>query len=254
MRETLKFMAIGFVIALIMIAPGIAYYYNKDWEWARFLPFRLMYLSLGGMVTLFHELGHCLVSLFYGLIAIPAFDLVHGGGVTLPLTPPLFILHLALYGALIYGVLHFREKRSIQLPLVIIGVFHLATAHNVVHEILILFGGHVAELLIAAFLLWRAWFDRAPRGAMERYLNAAFGFAIVFNALVLGSALLQDDVVRQYYLEQKGGHSMGDFDRIADKTNTDFSTWIGLWLFLSVAAMAGPSLYYFQSRKSFHYA
>jgi hypothetical protein len=64
---------------------------------------------VGCLATVIHELGHTATEWFFGSIAIPAFDLKYGGGVTRSLGPQP-VLIAALYGS--FAFLTFQARRD----------------------------------------------------------------------------------------------------------------------------------------------
>jgi len=242
--ETLKVIISGFLMALVLNAYSFTKYFNKEWSWVNWLPVKLLASCMAYMETFFHELGHTVIYWFYGYITLPSFDFQHGGGMTYPVTGSLLILHLALYAFLARMIWHWQGRIKLQITFGAIILFHLLTVHNDAHTVIAIFGGPLIPLFIAAFLLIRAWFDLAPRGIVERFLNAAFGFGLALSAISHGWSLLHDNVVRQVYFKQKDGHGFGDFDLMADISDINFSTLIWVWLIFAVAAMIIPAILY----------
>jgi hypothetical protein len=240
--DTCKIMAAGLLFAIIINLPLFSTIYDKDWSWTYGFPLGWLGTCLAYMTTFFHELGHAVMFWFYGYIALPHFDFQDGGGLTTPLTNQLLILHLALYAFLGWWAwTRWRDNRIMQGVCLAIGLFHLATAHNQVHEILWVFAGPLAQVLVGGILLFRAWLDTPPT-QFERFLSAGFGFAMIFMVLIDSWALIHNDVWRLVYFEQKGAHAYGDFDRIADITDIRFSVIIWFWMSLGVLALILPAI------------
>lgn len=242
--ETCKVMAVGLCMALVMLTPLFSMIYDKNWNWARGFPIGWIGVSLDYMNTFFHELGHALLFWFYGYVALPHFDFNYGGGMTAAITGQLIFLHLVLYALLAYLFVQLKDHKNWQILCVCIAVFHLATAHIEFHKVVCVFAGPLAQSVMGGFLLARAWFNIAPRGVFERFLNAAFGFGMLFSVLINAWALLHDDVWRLVYFEQKGQHGFGDLDRVADMLDIRFSFVIWTWLLSSATALVLPILLY----------
>lgn len=243
--DTYKIMIAGLVTACLVNLSFADYIYGMGWSWAKGFPLGWLWTSLSYMAVFFHELGHAIAFWFYGYVTLPSFDLGHGGGMTYTLTGQLLALHGVLYLGLVYLYFQLEGHTGWRRAIIALGVFHLATAHTVFHEVLCTFGGHLAEILIAAFLLFRAWLNMAPRGVFERFLNAFFGLGLAIQILVGNWALLHDDVYREFYYQQKGKHGFGDLDRVADLLNVGFSSVVIFFIGLTIlVSMIIPVLFY----------
>jgi hypothetical protein len=244
-RQTIYVMALAWLLAaLVMMAPGYAVYYNVNWPaWTHGFPLEWIAVCVSYMTVFFHELGHVLAYWLYGVVAVPAFNLAEGGGVTMPLTEPLLVLRIILYGILLYVFVHYPQK-SIRAACVVIALFQIITFYAGWHKIIFYFAGALAESLIAGYMLWRAWFDRAPRGVIERFLNAFFGFSLAFQALLRAWALRHDDIVRQVYQDNAGSVLVSDFNKLADLTDFPFLYMVDLWFTITLICMIVPCVQY----------
>lgn len=243
-RETAKVMLAGLFAAFIMNAWMVSLYFNKGWTWTQALPVRWGGIMLGYMNTFFHELGHTALMWFYGYIALPAFDFVHGGGMSYGFTGQLIVINLMVYAGLGYLFVLSRGYPGWQKIFVALALFHLATAYTDFHEIIYVFAGPLSCIALAGYMLYRAWLDVAPRGIGERFANAAFGFGFTMHALVEGWALGHDPDVRGAYLLQKGGHARGDFDRVAEMSGLSFNNVMWIYLICTFVALIVPVLIY----------
>ena len=242
--QTYKTLFIGLIVAFCMLAPSLSIYLNLYWPWARHFPITWLGLALSFMIIFFHELGHMIAGWFYGYVALPSFDLMHGGGMTYYITGQLLPLNILLDGAIIYYIYRLREFKLWQAVCILIGLFHIATAYSDFHQNILSIAGPLAETSIGGFMLTRAWLNRAARGTAERLCNAAFGFGILLNATVSGWSMIHDADVRQVYFEQKGGHGFGDFDQVADLTGLSFNHVIWLYLGSGLIAIITPLILY----------
>lgn len=245
---TYKVMLGGLVAALIMTAPYVNWLYTKDWVWAERFPISWLGIMMNMMMVFFHELGHTIAFWFYGVVAVPSFDLTYGGGMTYAVTSQLWILNLAVYGGLMYLFRVCKGYRGWQIFWVLLGLFHVATAYSGVYETIGTCAGPLGEVAMAGFLLTRAWCDWAPRGLLERFLNAAFGWGLSLHALTQGWSLIHDEFVRDAFFHAKGGEGFGDFNRIADALNLGFNQVIWSWLICIVLGMVVPVLIYIRHR------
>ena len=101
--------------------------------------------------------------------------------------------------------------------------------------------GPAFESLIAAFLLFRALFNLAPRRNFERVLNAIFGFGLIFRIFIDSYGLINNQIHRLIYYTQKGSHGFGDFDKIADRFHMlTFETVVYAWTGLTLLCLITP--------------
>ncbi|MEZ5919646.1 MAG: hypothetical protein R3D66_07070 [Alphaproteobacteria bacterium] len=211
--STAATLIIGLMIAAVACIPIYSWVLSqepgpKGLNWAG--------AGMSYMGTFFHELGHTIAAWFYGYPTLPMFDFTHGGG---------FALHTGfqplvvggVWALLAYGIFFWRDVRPLQILLAGLLLLNLGTIWSEdLRTLMITAMGPGAEILIGTFLLFRALFDLAPRGDVERVLNAVFGFGLIFAALIDSYGLLHNPVHRTLYYNQKGSHGFGDFDKIED--------------------------------------
>ncbi|PZD74276.1 hypothetical protein C1752_01159 [Acaryochloris thomasi RCC1774] len=195
--EAGRTLAIGFVLALIILAsPQLTF-------------------ILSPLVTLVHEFGHAAISWLFGYPAIPSFDFVHGGGITLQanerFTPILFLL----YSAWGYGLYRFRSEVRLSQILLSIGVVYTLFAFTGLQETLMVSMGHGFELGFAGLFLYRALSGAACRMAAERPVYGMLASYIFLYDLKFAHNLLFDPEIRQIYIQGKGGVLDHDFVRLA---------------------------------------
>ena len=193
----------------------------------------------GYLIVLLHELGHALCYWVFGYPAVPAFDFVHGGGVTIHQERSLLLLLAAWagLGALIW------LYRSNPLALKIFGtlaVLHVACVVTGLDAWIGVAGGHLFELLFAGLFLYRAATGSGVKVPAERPLYAACGFFVLFQVIGLAGRLATNAGARGDYRAAKGGALAMDLDRIAHEL-------LGLplsavALLLLAAALATPVL------------
>ena len=174
------------------------------------------------------------------------FDFHHGGGYAASFGAQNPLIVAGVYAFIAYGIYVFRQYAIIIAALVSVLIFNLAFVWNEnAHQSIIIFMGPGFESLVAAFLLFRAIYDLAPRGVFERFLNSLFGFGMGFYALMNGYALLYNKAYRLVYFEQKSGHGIGDFDRIASNIGfLNFESVMMGWMSLTVLCMIIPFIIY----------
>lgn len=231
------------------IAANFGFYnwiFAKHWSWAETFPLGWIGIGLTYMSTFFHELGHTVFAWMYGYPTLPMFDFQHGGGFAWSFTGQQYVLIILFYGILAYGLYYFRARKYMVSFISGIFIFHLFTAYSLLHQDVINFMGPGAEPLIASFFLYRALFDLASRGVVERFLNAAFGFAMIFHVFIESWALLYTKAYRLVYYEQKGTHGFGDFDKIAWHIDfLSFESVVVIWAGLGVLCLLLPFVLFF---------
>ncbi len=165
-------------------------------------------------ITLVHELGHAFTAWSFGYPAIPAFDFLYGGGLTVNLSR-LPLLVTLLYAALAFLVYRYRHNPlTLKLLLVFIGLY-TCTAFTPLHSILQIAMGHGFELLFAGIFLYRGLSGYGCRYSIERPLYAMLAFFTTFRGINFSWRLLVDRTYRLIYEEGKGGLLDHDFVRLA---------------------------------------
>lgn len=166
------------------------------------------------LLTLVHELGHALTGWFFAYPSIPAFDFVYGGGVTMHSPRQTAILTL-IYAIYVYGLLHFRKNPRALAALGSYIVLYSIAAFTSIHELLMIFMGHGAELIFAGIFLYRAISGSSIVHALERPVYAFAGFYILLYDLRFSYRLMTSADYRLEYGEAKGGGHWMDFSRIS---------------------------------------
>jgi hypothetical protein len=166
------------------------------------------------LVTVLHELGHVVADWAFGRPAIPAFDFVHGGGMTVSQGRSWILLAL-LGGAWIAAAVAVRTR-----PRAVVAVASAAAVWAVLlasgaDELVILVCGHAFELMFVVLFAARAISGNGVRGAADR---AAYAFAATFvwsTNLALAWGLAFRHEARVEYELAKGGGAWMDLSRIA---------------------------------------
>jgi hypothetical protein len=167
------------------------------------------------LITLVHELGHALAAWSFGIPAVPAFDFVYGGGVTVHQgrSTGLIVLIYLTFLALAYWV---RENRGYLIALAVSMCAYTLVAFTPVHEAIEIAMGHGSELIFAGIFLYRALTGYACRATGERPLYAFCAFFILLNDFVFALSLLTSRARAADYEDAKGGGHWMDFSRLAD--------------------------------------
>lgn len=241
-----KTLLIGVVGAFLSSIPIYKYIFLS--ELSPIFPFGWMMAGMSYMKTFFHELGHTFTAWFYGYPTIPMFDFNHGGGLALIVSGQKFLILGAVWAGLVYGIYKLSDYRPLQLILSFLLIINLLTFWNEELRFSIIdFMGPGAVPIMASFFLYRAIFDVAPVGNLERYLNSIVGFGFIFYSYLAAFGLLRNDVYRTIYYLQKGQHGFGDFDKISDRfLSLSFDGAITIWIVEITIFFTLPFiLYYF---------
>jgi len=195
-REALKSLGVGFVVFIgVVLVPFISYIFYY-------------------IIILVHEFGHAVFGWLFGYFSIPAFDFTYGGGITIHQEQNSFILIVvyAIFGWLLFTLR--RNKKSFLILLSIVGLYTMA-AFSSMHQVVILFMGHGAELFFGGIFLYRALSGSSILVKIERPLYAFLAFFIFYKDIRFGYDLLYSPVFRAEYAAAKGGGHWMDFSRIA---------------------------------------
>ena len=230
---------IGLVIAILACIPTYQWIFHYNFD---VLPFGWMAAGMSYMAVFFHEIGHTVFAWFYGYPTIPMFDFQHGGGFAYSFGDAQIAISVCIWAALGYGVFTLKDHKVLAGGLAALLLFNLATFYS--HDLrlsVIDFMGPGLEPIIAGFFLYRAIFDLAPRGNVERAMNAIVGFGMIFRIFLDAAGLLRNEVHRYMYYNQKGMHGFGDFDKIASRfQGLNFEIIVYGWVGLTILCLVIP--------------
>ncbi len=187
------------------------------------LPFSRFVFS--ALITLFHELGHAVAGWLLGYPSLPAFDFVYGGGFTHH-GPFRLSIALAVGAALAYLGWMFRQNRmSLAIAVAILAIWVVVVTKEWRREIAFASAGHVAEVVLAGILFYKAlagvgW--RVP--LVERPLGAFVAFFVQIHSMMFAWRLTHDSAFLHWYREGKGGALMNDLEVVA----LDLQIWLGI--------------------------
>jgi hypothetical protein len=200
---------------------------------------------LGTFKILVHELGHAAFGWSFGYPSIPAFDALHGGGVTLHIERSTLLL-VVIYAAMAALIFAYRKNIKTVILLGILAAVHLWLSLTSGHSVLILFMGHGTELMIATLFIYRALSGRSIVHAAERPLYAIIGFFITFFDIHMAYKLLTDLSYMAEYMDGKDGDLDNDFVVIAqDYLHIDIRSVV---IFFFICALLPPIISYLSFR------
>ncbi|WP_299491961.1 hypothetical protein [Acaryochloris sp. IP29b_bin.137] len=178
---------------------------------------------LSPLITLVHELGHTLTSWIFGYPAIPAFDFMHGGGMTFNVGRIPFLMGL-VYGG--FGYLFYIYWQNYLTARVLLGsaIAYTLCALTGIHKFLMVSMGHGFELIFAGIFMARAISGYACRYSIERPLYGMLAAYVTFFDLQFSWQLIFDQASRAIYRQGKGGVIDHDLVRMArDMLKVDLS-------------------------------
>ncbi len=202
---------------------------------AHAIPFVRIVLS--ALVTLFHEFGHAAASWLLGHPAVPAFDLVYGGGFTHQdnFQLPLAVLVACGFLALVWML---RGQTRVQVAIAAAGgLWLVAVSSEWRREVVVASMGHGGELILAAVFLYMVLANvgwRAPH--VERPLGAFLAFFVQIQTMRFAWRLAHDSSFLAWYREGKGGALMNDLETVALDLHIHTGVSVGIeqvasWLF-----------------------
>ncbi len=246
--STSKIMLLGLVFAILANIPFYTWVFGEYWSWATGFPLSWIGTGLNYMAIFFHEIGHTVFMWFYGYPTLPTFDFEHGGGMSWALSGQKIPIVITIWFIMGYGFWILKGHKKLQLGIVLLCILNITLVFNQHHTALLDFMGPAFESLVASFFLYRALFNLAPRGDLERFLNSFFGFAMIFQVFVNAYGLLKSEAYRLAYYQQKGSHGFGDFDKIADRISyLSFDAIVSIWIILNTICLILPLILYTKS-------
>jgi hypothetical protein len=191
---------------------------------------------LSYFVILIHELGHSAISWLFGFPAIPAFDFLHGGGVSIWATERWFILVWLVYVGLGWLLYRYRHNSLTARCLWGVGLVYSLCAFTPLHSLLRTSMGHGFELIFAGIFGYRGLSGYACRYPIERPLYLMLGVFTILVELKFCGGLLWNPEFLEIYLQGKGGIIDNDLVLVArDYLHVNLSLVVVLLLMLALA-------------------
>lgn len=194
------------------------------------------------LVIIVHELGHTVAYWLFGYVAIPAFDFIYGGGVTVAFGGRSLLLLTGIYGGLAY--LFYRYWNNVLTARVLLGltIVYLWLAYTDGHQAIVALMGHGFELIFGVLFLYRALSGFGCKRSGERSLNGTLGAYIWAHDIEFCWRLLSDRAYMLEYFQGKGGIDH-DFVRLAaDYWGIQFQLVITGFLLLTLLVPVGAWL------------
>jgi hypothetical protein len=181
-----------------------------------------------------HELGHAMFSWMFGRFAIPLFDFMFGGGMTMIYDrAPGFTVVMAIVFII---VAFFSLRNFFRLAwLIVFAAVYFTIILTGADEALGIFMGHGSELIFVGIFLYRGISSFACQYEAERYVYIMLAAFMLFNDISFANGLLFDPSKVSEYMEGKGGIVDNDFVRVANEYwHVKLSTVVGFYYFLTL--------------------
>lgn len=187
--------------------------------------------------SLVHEMGHVLVSWFFGQAAVPAIRLDGHAAAIHKDQEMLFVV--AIGAALGWVTWALRRHPRWMVAAGLVTLLYPLLALTRAREVLFLLAGHGGEIAIGAVFLWRARGDGFTGTLAERLMYATTGFFLLGRNVVLCHGLMTSHAARAHYAHSGSFGLTNDLLRIAH----EHLLWplprvAGLVLVLTVVAAA----------------
>ncbi|MBI4782014.1 MAG: hypothetical protein HY785_11950 [Oscillatoriophycideae cyanobacterium NC_groundwater_1537_Pr4_S-0.65um_50_18] len=188
------------------------------------------------LLIIVHELGHASLAWLFGYAALPAFDFMYGGGITMQTTDRIPLLLFGICSGFAYLCYRYRHNDLTSRLLLGGAIAYGFCALTQVHTLLIVAMGHGFELLFAGIFLYRALSGWGCRQSIERPLYGMLGLFTVFYNVRFAYRLLTDAEEQGIYQMGKGNLLDHDFVRLAiDYFNVDLSRIVTVFLICTIA-------------------
>lgn len=188
------------------------------------------------LLTLIHEFGHASVAWLFGYFAVPAFDFIYGGGITMQSESQVALIMLTIYSGFGFLFYHYRRNDLTSRILLATVILYTVCAYTPLHTLLMVAMGHGFELIFAGIFLYRALSGSGCRYSIERPLYGMLGLFAVIYDLRFAFSLMIDREVRAVYELGKGDILDHDLVRIANEfLNIDLS-FVALFFWLCCIA------------------
>jgi hypothetical protein len=189
---------------------------------------------LSYLIILIHELGHAFFGWIFGYPSIPAFNFMHGGGVTMHQERSDSVLFL-IYGGLGFLFYYFRQNKLTLICLFSFTLIYSWITFNPLHQAIMIFMGHGFELVFGGIFLYRAISGFGVKYSIERPLYAMLGFFTIFRDFNFGWNLIYNLEAIERYEDGIGGLLDNDFVILAREFfYTKLSVISGWFLVLTV--------------------
>jgi hypothetical protein len=189
-------------------------------------------------VILAHELGHAVTAWTLGYLALPTFDIIYGGGVTMTSdSRSLFMLVPAISGMAFLTYKWYKKSGvpGLRVSVALWALYVLLSLTALLRHVLIVSGGHIGEIAFgSAGLYFGLSAKRFIRPNHEKIIALTLGEYLITNALRFAFSLRDSDFVSDYVASER----TGDFLELSNSLGLSFSFFSVALLFIIVLAVA----------------
>lgn len=164
--------------------------------------------------ALFHESGHTVTALAFGMPAFPAISL-RGHAASLH-QDQIAVMVFGLWAGLAWLTWHLRHNRAAVWAPGIATVLYPVIAFTGAKEFLFLVAGHGGELAMATVCLWRALTGGFTHNPLERGLYSVLGWYLVGSNVWLTGSLATSPAAREWYAGSGSFGLTNDYIRLAE--------------------------------------
>jgi hypothetical protein len=235
----------GLALTPLLSLPYWSLYHDITFPFSDF--FMLPVWAIHFFAVFPHEAGHLLMFWLFGHPAVPALDILYGGGWVHPEPQQPWLLGLVYFSMGVLGLwLHAKKKRRLLMLVCALVPVHLALAFNIGHNILDLYMGAGSELLAATLFVYACLFrgtrDETPRTAKGdaalRCCGVSAGvYLIVKNMFQMGEVMFGKQL-RFNYSPATGRYITDDIQKVAQYSGLSVSAAASV-IFIAAACCLG---------------
>jgi hypothetical protein len=215
--ETMGALITGLVLAIPLMAIG------------------LLRTLFQGFLVMVHELGHAATYWLFGYPAVPAVNLLYGGGITLSPGRVWFLVWVILAGLAYLSYRYRRSTNTLSWLIATTGLYSLC-AFTDWHTRLMAYMGHGAETLAIILCLYFAMGGYFCKWGGERSIYAMLGFFTWFADIQFAWGLLYDATLQANYVNGIGGVIDNDFVVLAGSLGVRLGAIATFFLITSLLA------------------
>ena len=227
--------------------------YAKD-----FFIFRTIYMGMSVADTLFHEMGHAFFNWLFGVPAIPAILTIFGadqaGGFTITFDRQIAFQIIAYLFLIFFCYFSYDYEKPIFIFAIGFSLFIFCFSFWHHYKIIPAFMGHGGAVIAGGYFFYRSLLNVKNRKDYEQWLNAFFGFFLIFKNLYFAYKIIFDAGERNHYSSKEiFGAAHNDFVVISQEfigISVSSVAWF-LLLFGIVSIITAAILAYNNRHKSY---
>lgn len=238
--KTFLVIASAAIIAVLCILPATMFIFPLSW------------IARGSFVmdTMAHELGHSIYGWLFGYMNVPMiFTLFHAdkmGGMAMMLGHST-IVQVGAVLALGFAC-YYIMGTGYSIPLAIFAVMIAAISISGYGMLVVNYMGHGNAIVVGGYLLYRAFAGLTPRGAVEKWLSAYFGFYLTLGNMFFSYRLMTDKEYLFDYVAPVEYIDHRDFIKVAGETGFTLDGVAMFTIALGAVMIILPAMLAFKNR------